>query len=81
MAIRAALLTVTRLGPPSMSLAMAAAAVDLRLARLQHHSRPPCRALRAAMCGLTGASAAALPFLAATGLLIGIALIICGPAG
>jgi Zn-dependent protease with chaperone function len=77
-AVRAALLTVTRHGLPSTSLAMAADAVDLRLARLRRRSQPPGRARRVVACGLAGATAATVPFLTATGLLVGIALITCG---
>jgi Zn-dependent protease with chaperone function len=40
-AVRTALLKVTRHGAPSTSLAMAQDAVDLRLARLRHGSDPP----------------------------------------
>jgi beta-lactamase regulating signal transducer with metallopeptidase domain len=76
-AVRTALLKVTRHGAPSTSLAMAQDAVDLRLARLRHGSRPPGGLRRTVSCGLTAVMAATLPFLAGTGLLLGIALITC----
>lgn len=76
-AVRTALLTVTRHGAPATSLAMAADAVDLRLARLRRHAQPPGRTRRAVACGLAAMTAATLPFLTATGLLVSIALITC----
>ncbi|MFL6121530.1 M56 family metallopeptidase [Actinophytocola sp.] len=76
-AVRTALLKVTGHGTPSTSLAMAQDAVDLRLARLQHDSRPPGRLRRTVSCGLAGLTAAVLPFLTGTGLLLGIAIITC----
>ncbi|HEX6359897.1 M56 family metallopeptidase [Actinophytocola sp.] len=76
-AVRTALLKVTRHGAPSTSLAMAQDAVALRLARLQHDSRPPGRLRRTVSWGLMAVTAAVLPFLAGTGLLLGIALITC----
>jgi beta-lactamase regulating signal transducer with metallopeptidase domain len=76
-AVRTALLGVARHGTPSTALAMAQDAVDLRLARLRHGRRPPGRMRRAVSCGLVGATAAALPFLAGTSLLLGIVFITC----
>jgi Zn-dependent protease with chaperone function len=76
-AVRTALLKVTGHGAPSTSLAMAQDAVGLRLARLQHGSRPPGRLRRTVSCGLAGLTAAVLPFLAGTGLLLCIAIITC----
>lgn len=76
-AVRTALLGVTRHGAPSTSLAMAQDAVDLRLARLRYGTRPPGRVRQAVACGLTGVTAATLPFLAGTGFLLGIAVIAC----
>lgn len=76
-AVRAALLGVGRHGTPSTALAMAQDAVDLRLARLRHAGRPPGRLRRTISCGLTALTAAALPFLTGTGLLLGIAFITC----
>jgi beta-lactamase regulating signal transducer with metallopeptidase domain len=76
-AVRTALLGVARHGAPSTSLAMAQDAVDLRLARLRHGTRPPGRVRQAVACGLTGVTAAILPFLAGTGLLLSVAVITC----
>lgn len=76
-AVRTALLKVTRHGAPSTSLAMAQDAVALRLARLRRGSRPPGGLRRTVSCGLTAVTAAILPFLAAIGLLISIAIITC----
>jgi hypothetical protein len=56
---------------------MAQDAVDLRLARLEHHPRPPGKLRRTVSCGLTGITAAVLPSLTGTGLLLGITLITC----
>jgi beta-lactamase regulating signal transducer with metallopeptidase domain len=76
-AVRTALLGVTRHGAPSTALAMAQDAVDLRLARLRHGTRPPGRVRQAVACGLTGVTAAIVPFLAGTAVLLGIAVIAC----
>ena len=76
-AVRTALLGVARHGAPSTALAMAQDAVDLRLARLRHGTRPPGRVRQVVACGLTGVTAAVLPFLAGTGFLLGIAVIVC----
>jgi len=76
-ALRTALLGVTGHGAPSTSLAMAQDAVALRLARLRHGARPPGGLRRAVSCGLAGVTAAVLPLLTGTGLLLGIALITC----
>ena len=84
-AVRTALLRVTQHnGPgraPSTSLAMAQDAVELRLARLQHGSPPLGGLGRTISCGLAGVTAATLPFLAGTGLLLGIALMTCPLGG
>jgi Zn-dependent protease with chaperone function len=80
-AVRAALVTVTRHRPARTSLAMAADAVGLRLARLRRCATPPGKTRRVVACGLLGTLAAALPFLTATALLVGIALLTCGPTG
>jgi Zn-dependent protease with chaperone function len=80
-AVRTALLKVTRHGAPSTSLAMAQDAVELRLARLQHDSRPPSGLRRTVSCGLTAVTAAILPFLTGTGLLLSIAIITCPLGG
>jgi len=76
-AVRAALLGVARHGAPSTSLAMAQDAVELRLARLGHGSRPPRTTHRIVSCGLTGLTAATLPLLAGITLLVSIAFITC----
>lgn len=76
-AVRSALVTVTRHSVPGTSLAMAQHAVDLRLDRLRRQSRPPGRIRRAVACGLTAATAVSLPFLAGMGLALGLALIVC----
>lgn len=76
-AVRAALLCVARHGAPSTSLAMAQDAVDLRLARLRFGSRPPGKVRRTVSCGLTGVTAAVLPFLTGIGLMLGVAFITC----
>ena len=60
---------------------MAQDTVALRLARLQHGSRPPGGLRRTVSCGLAGLTAAVLPFLAGTGLLLGIALVTCPLGG
>jgi Zn-dependent protease with chaperone function len=76
-AVRNALLGVAGHDAPSTALAMAQDAVDLRLARLEHHPRPPGKLRRTVSCGLTGITAAVLPSLTGTGLLLGITLITC----
>jgi beta-lactamase regulating signal transducer with metallopeptidase domain len=76
-AVHTALLRVTRHGAPSTSLAMAQDAVNLRIARLQHNARPPRALRRTVSCGLIALTAVILPFLAGTGILLGIALIVC----
>lgn len=76
-AVRTALLKVTRHGAPSTSLAMAQDAVALRLARLRHSPRPPGGLRRTVSCGLAAVTAAILPFLTGTGLLVSIAIITC----
>lgn len=76
-AVRTALLKVSSHGAPSTSLAMAQEAVDLRLARLRHGSIPPGKLRRAISCGVTGMTAATLPFLTGSTLLLGIALVSC----
>jgi Zn-dependent protease with chaperone function len=80
-AVHTALLKVTRHDAPSTSLAMAQNAVELRLARLQHDSRPPGGLRRTVSCGLTAVTAAILPFLTGTSLLLGIAIITCSLGG
>jgi beta-lactamase regulating signal transducer with metallopeptidase domain len=80
-AVRTALLKVSRHGAPSTSLAMAHDAVELRLARLRHTSRQPGGLRRIVACGLAAATATILPFLAGTGLLLGIAVITCPLGG
>jgi hypothetical protein len=60
---------------------MAHDAVELRLARLRHSSRQPGGLRRLVACGLAAATAAILPFLAGTGLLLGIAVGICPLGG
>ncbi|MFF5990703.1 MULTISPECIES: M56 family metallopeptidase [Prauserella] len=76
-AVRTALQKVSSHGAPSASLAMAQEAVDLRLARLRHGSVPPGGLRRAISCGITGVTAAALPFLAGAVLLLLITLVSC----
>ncbi|MFC4003986.1 M56 family metallopeptidase [Prauserella oleivorans] len=80
-AVRTALLNVSSHGAPSTSLAMAQEAVDLRLARLRHGSLPPGKLRRSISCGIMGMTAATLPFLTGSTLLLGIALISCSPGG
>ncbi len=80
-AVRRALLTVTRHGAPTTSLAMAQDAMDLRLARLRHGVRPPGRLGRVVSCGLTAITAVSLPFVTGTGLLLGVALGACALTG
>jgi beta-lactamase regulating signal transducer with metallopeptidase domain len=74
-AVRNALLTVTRHGTPATSLAMAHHAVDLRLDRLSIPTRPSGRLRRAVACGLTAVVAVSLPFVAGTGVAVGVALV------
>jgi beta-lactamase regulating signal transducer with metallopeptidase domain len=76
-AVHTALLRVTGHGAPSASLAMAQKAVHLRLARLQHGSRPPGTLRRTVACGLTAMTAVVLPFVSGTGFLLGAALLTC----
>ncbi|HEX6358191.1 M56 family metallopeptidase [Actinophytocola sp.] len=81
-AVRTALLRVTRHDNlPSTSLAMARDAVALRLARLRRG--PPQRSglRRTVSCGLVGVMAAAVPFLAGTAFLLGIAVLTCPLGG
>jgi hypothetical protein len=56
---------------------MAQNAVDLRLARLLHNSRPPGALSRTVSCGLAAMTAAALPFVSGAAFLFGAALLTC----
>jgi hypothetical protein len=56
---------------------MAQYAVILRLDRLRHGPRLPGKLRRTVSCGLAGAAAVTLPFVAGTGFLLGIAAIAC----
>jgi beta-lactamase regulating signal transducer with metallopeptidase domain len=76
-AVRSALVSVSGHGTPEAALAMARDAVDLRLARLHLSTGAPRRFRRAVSCGLTGLTAAAVPFVVSTGLLLGIATLAC----
>jgi Zn-dependent protease with chaperone function len=75
-AVRNALLTVTRHGAPGTALAMAHHAVDLRLDRLSAAVRPSGRLRRVVACGLTAVVAVSLPFVAGTGVAVGLALVL-----
>jgi Zn-dependent protease with chaperone function len=76
-AVHTALLGVAQHTPPGTALAIAQDAVDLRISRLRHGGRRPGRVTRTVACGLTGVTAVILPFVAGTGLLLGIALVMC----
>jgi hypothetical protein len=49
----------------------------VRLDRLRHGHRPPGRVRRIVSCGLAGVTAATLPFVAGTGVLLAVALVDC----
>jgi len=80
--VRTALLAVTWHGAPSAALAMATQeAMALRLDRLDHATRPPGPLRRLVSCGLTATTALLLPFVAGTGLLVAIAMLVCQVRG
>jgi Zn-dependent protease with chaperone function len=76
-AVRTALVAVAGHGTPPASLAMGHDAVGVRLDRLRHGPRPPGRVRRTVSCWLAGLTAATLPFLAGTGVLLAVALVDC----
>lgn len=76
-AVRTALVTVARHGAPPTSLAMAQTAVDLRLDRLRRGPTAPSAAHRIVSCGLAGFTAATMPFLTGSAVLLAIALVNC----
>jgi Zn-dependent protease with chaperone function len=80
-AVRAALLGVRGYGAPEGALTMARDAVGVRLARLDLGTPPPGRLHRLAACWAAGTTAAALPFLAGTALLIVLAALTCPATG
>ncbi len=73
-AVRSALMTVTGAGTPELALAMARDAVDVRLRHLANAAEPPDTVNRLTTCGVLGAALAATPFALASGVLVGISV-------
>jgi Zn-dependent protease with chaperone function len=80
-AVRAALLGVAHHDAPGIALAMGSKAIDVRLARLDRQTSAPGRIRRAAACGVAGVLATTVPFAAAAGLLVTIAVVACPITG
>lgn len=76
-AVRAALLKVSQHGAPGTALTMSGTAIDLRVARLRTGHGPRGRIRQLVYCGFAGATALALPTIAASGAVLVAVAVAC----